>query len=474
MKTFFVLLFLCGISMILHAQKQDPVMDLWLLTHEGESYRSHAGELVEVDLTYLDFENQTIATESYSGNVGPGSHFEIPIGWGNNQVPSPFPPSFFNDVSCVQVLGTLHDPLGDQVISFTRCFRYAASAKFANCARGIDEFKFERNTVETFKTLFDPVPGVENFLVNMKLDANVSPSQSLISRFPIHNEVKRITRPSAYDDSPVDLYQFPPKEWRPMLFGEQGEAECWVTSIIPKLSANLFGGVLVKMSDLFGRSTDPHSTAAIVGDNTANELGSGVLGKGLTWGVYGQGQNGTVGITNGDLNGAGITGFIGAPPAAGGFKYGVYANSNSQPSSWAAAVFGSGFYTGSWVMSSDERLKTKIEPQTHALSRVMQLKPSSYEYNTDLPYGFSAGIHHGFIAQDVEKVFPELVSDIVMPKDTDPERMYKSPVEQYKGINYTEMISILTSALQELNTTLNAKIDAQAAEITELKKLIEH
>jgi hypothetical protein len=67
-----------------------------------------------------------------------------------------------------------------------------------------------------------------------------------------------------------------------------------------------------------------------------------------------------------------------------------------------------------------------------------------------------------------------LVSDIAMPKDTDPQKMYKSPTEVYKGINYTEMISILTSALQELNTTLNAKIDAQAAEIAELKKLIGH
>jgi hypothetical protein len=61
-----------------------------------------------------------------------------------------------------------------------------------------------------------------------------------------------------------------------------------------------------------------------------------------------------------------------------------------------------GIYT-----ASDRRLKTNILPMQNVLSNVMQLSPSSYRFIDGNP-GQKTSL--GFVAQDVEKLFPELVS----------------------------------------------------------------
>jgi hypothetical protein len=212
--------------------------------------------------------------------------------------------------------------------------------------------------------------------------------------------------------------------------------------------------------------TVSHNTAAIFADNTENAQSAGVLSQAQTWGVYGSGQNGVVGISTGAGNGAAAWGSVSQAPGSGGFKYALYGNSMAFSGSWAAALFGNGFYTGTWSMSSDARLKTEVRAQTDALTKIMQLRPAQYKYRQDTPFGLPDGIHHGFLAQELEEVFPELVSDITMPEDPDPQKMYASSTTQYKAINYIEMITILTSAIQELN----GKIDDQAREIAALKE----
>ncbi len=61
-----------------------------------------------------------------------------------------------------------------------------------------------------------------------------------------------------------------------------------------------------------------------------------------------------------------------------------------------------GIYT-----ASDRRFKTNIQPMKTVLASIMQLSPSSYQYLEGNP-GQKASL--GFVAQDVEKFFPELVS----------------------------------------------------------------
>ncbi|HEV7781582.1 MAG TPA: tail fiber domain-containing protein [Chitinophagaceae bacterium] len=86
--------------------------------------------------------------------------------------------------------------------------------------------------------------------------------------------------------------------------------------------------------------------------------------------------------------------------------------------------------SGAFVNPSDSRLKKDIAPLSIVLNKVMQLKPKTYHYmksegNTLL---------YGFLAQDIEKVFPEFV---VMGQDN------------YKGIAYHNFSVIAIKAIQE-------------------------
>jgi hypothetical protein len=62
--------------------------------------------------------------------------------------------------------------------------------------------------------------------------------------------------------------------------------------------------------------------------------------------------------------------------------------------------------------ASDLRLKTAIVPFVPVLSKVVQLQPAHYRWRTqEFPeYQLSNALTSGLIAQEVEKVFPEMVS----------------------------------------------------------------
>jgi hypothetical protein len=65
---------------------------------------------------------------------------------------------------------------------------------------------------------------------------------------------------------------------------------------------------------------------------------------------------------------------------------------------------------GSWGVSSDERLKQDVRPLTGALEKLLQLKPVVFEWREPEKQGNLTGPQVGFLAQDVESVFPEWVS----------------------------------------------------------------
>lgn len=65
-------------------------------------------------------------------------------------------------------------------------------------------------------------------------------------------------------------------------------------------------------------------------------------------------------------------------------------------------------YNGSLTNASDRRLKQNVQNFQYGLNEVLQLRPKTYEYNgkADIPTGMS---HVGLVAQDLQKVAPELV-----------------------------------------------------------------
>jgi hypothetical protein len=102
--------------------------------------------------------------------------------------------------------------------------------------------------------------------------------------------------------------------------------------------------------------------------------------------------------------------------------------------------------------SSDYRLKENIAPMTGALTTVAQLKPVTYKWKVDGSDG------QGFIAHELQEVVAGCVSG---EKDA----VDKNGNPEYQGIDTSFLVATLTAAIQELN----AKVDAQAAEIATLK-----
>lgn len=91
--------------------------------------------------------------------------------------------------------------------------------------------------------------------------------------------------------------------------------------------------------------------------------------------------------------------------------------------------------TGSILNPSDIVLKENIESiSVKKMRNLLHLKPIEFSYKTDT----HKQKHYGFIAQEIEKVYPELVKS----SNLNYNRMH------YKRVNYIELIPILVAQIQ--------------------------
>ncbi len=114
--------------------------------------------------------------------------------------------------------------------------------------------------------------------------------------------------------------------------------------------------------------------------------------------------------------------------------------------------------TGEYVQGSDASLKTDIETiqTTDGLQKIIRLNPVRYHMKAD---GSKAKFSYGFISQEVEKFFPDIVEDF----------------EGIKMLAYNNFIPLLTKAIQEQQQQIeDLKKDNELIknEMSELKKLI--
>jgi hypothetical protein len=111
------------------------------------------------------------------------------------------------------------------------------------------------------------------------------------------------------------------------------------------------------------------------------------------------------------------------------------------------------------------------------LARVLRLRPTRYTYRSEYRnLGLPEGTQYGLIAQELEQVFPELVSTHSHELFADPagdssdgeENGAEEVVEvvEYKGINYQALIPLLIQAVQEQQR----EIQALQAEVERLVK----
>jgi len=122
---------------------------------------------------------------------------------------------------------------------------------------------------------------------------------------------------------------------------------------------------------------------------------------------------------------------------------------NGSSPSQALDVFGNIIATGTISSSSDVKLKTNIKPLEKALEKINKLQGVSYN-RIDLED--TEATHIGLIAQELEQVYPEIVSES----------------KTGKRVAYGNMIAPLIEAIKELSV----KVDKLATENTELKERV--
>ena len=107
--------------------------------------------------------------------------------------------------------------------------------------------------------------------------------------------------------------------------------------------------------------------------------------------------------------------------------------------------------------SSDKRLKKDVQPLEGTLDKVLKLQGVSFVWRNNRANNRDLG----FIAQDVEKLFPEVV--------------FTNQTDGYMGINYSRFPAILAEAIKELdkdNKVLAAENESLRNEFEALKQLV--
>lgn len=115
----------------------------------------------------------------------------------------------------------------------------------------------------------------------------------------------------------------------------------------------------------------------------------------------------------------------------------------------------------SWTSNSDERLKNINGTIENALEKIMTLRAVNFTWKNDNTNKEVLG----FIAQDVEKVFPQVIEKSKLPNTpTSP----NDDETEYLGVRYQELTPVNTKAIQELYLL----VQEQQAKIEELSNKI--
>ena len=148
---------------------------------------------------------------------------------------------------------------------------------------------------------------------------------------------------------------------------------------------------------------------------------------------------------------------FGTQDNAGNFDETAKAQRNG---AFAFFIFGNLWANGS-VYASDERFKQNITPIQTPLQKLMLLNGVEYEMKTKefQKNHFQPGRQMGLLAQNVEKIVPEAVSE----KDG------------YKGVDYARLVPLLIESIKEQQQQINEqqkRVVEQQTQIETLQKLV--
>ncbi|MDM8162175.1 tail fiber domain-containing protein, partial [Labilibaculum sp. K2S] len=205
-------------------------------------------------------------------------------------------------------------------------------------------------------------------------------------------------------------------------------------------TTNVNNDLAVKGGDL-----TTNQTTATLFNTTATTLN---IGGAATTTNIGSGTGTSVVKVNNNLQ-------IGAPSVGH-----IAVNGSDLTMAGDAEIDGNLWVDGNFYNPSDERLKSHIETLTGVLARIDQLRGVSYEFKDQQKY--ASGPQVGVIAQELQKVFPELVT---------------KGADGYLAVNYSQLTAVLIQAVKEQQQQINdlkQQMAHQQQQINEIMTRLDH
>lgn len=141
---------------------------------------------------------------------------------------------------------------------------------------------------------------------------------------------------------------------------------------------------------------------------------------------------------------------------------------------------------GTWAVFSDERLKENITDYAEGLELVMKVRPVNFSYNSKMTEVFGESheeegkVYQGVIAQELQKIAPDMVREVSVvnnpnPEDADYVVEVQKPEETYLEVDPNKFTYALINAVQEQQEIINnqeAELEQIKRELAEIKKMI--
>jgi hypothetical protein len=197
---------------------------------------------------------------------------------------------------------------------------------------------------------------------------------------------------------------------------------------------------------LYGNKTGNYNTASGTDALFSNTSGSSNIAEG-----YKAGFNLTTGSNNIDIGNQGVT------ADSGKIRIGT---TSTQTATYIAGIYGTSVTGSAVVVSSSgqlgvtvssERFKTDITAMGSNSQKLQRLRPVIFHLKTD-PHG---SLQYGLIAEEVAKVYPDLV--------------IRDQNGRIDGLRYDELAPMLLNEMQRQKNAAAEVVAAQAAEIRALK-----
>ena len=111
------------------------------------------------------------------------------------------------------------------------------------------------------------------------------------------------------------------------------------------------------------------------------------------------------------------------------------------------------------ITPSDQQFKKNIQSLTNATSVLLQLVAKTFYYDSTnfIGFNFDTKNHMGLIAQEVNSVLPNLISESVLPAEFDSLGNQIRAAVNYKSLNYQELIPLLIAGFNEQQSLITNK-----------------